>query len=233
MQISRTIGLRALAGVAVLAIGASSANAVITTLTFEGTATPFANPTGFGQGIDAPNTYYSGGTTQGGNGPGPNFGVQFASQALTILDSDTPGGSGNFANEPTGETVLFFLGDTGSVALMNVPGGFDTGFATFYSSITTNGQIRVWDGLNGTGNVLLNVFLFPLGNGAGGDPTGAFDTWQLTGGNFAGTALSVTFEGAPNFIAFDDVTFGSNIPAPGFGALALAGLGMAARRRRA
>jgi hypothetical protein len=221
------------ASVAALALAAGSAQAVIITLDFEGTAAPFANPTGFGPGIDAPNTYYSGGTTLGGNGPGPNFGVQFASQSLTILDSDVPGGSGNFANEPTGQTVLFFLGDPGSVAVMNVPAGFDTGFATYYSSITTNGQITVWDGLNGTGNVLMNLFLFPLGNGAGGDPTGAYDTWQLTGGNFLGTARSVTFAGAPNFIAFDDVTFGSNIPAPGAALLALAGAGVVARRRRA
>ncbi len=222
------------AGIAALVLAAASAQAVITTLSFEGTAAAGANPTGFGVGIDAPNTYYSGGFTAGGLGPGPNFGVQFASQALTILDGDIPGATGNIANEPSGDTVLFFLGNPGSVALMNVPGGFDTGFATYYSSINTTGQIRVWDGLNGTGNVLLNLFLFPLGsNPVGGDPTGQYNIWQLTGGNFNGTALSVTFEGAPNFIAFDEVTFGSNIPAPGFGALALAGVGIAARRRRA
>lgn len=216
-----------------LIAAAGSAMGQVRTLSFEGTATPFANPTGNGQGIDAPNNYYNGGFTLGGNGPGPNWGIQFVSQSLTILDNDTPGGSGNFANEPTGETVLFFIGAAGSAAVMNVLPGFDTGFATYYSSIAQPGTIRVWDGLNATGNVLATIPLNALGSAGNGDPTGQYDTWALVGTNFAGTAFSVSFEGAPNFIAFDQVTFGSNIPAPG--AIALLGMGglLAARRRRA
>ncbi len=60
-----------------LVASAGLASAQVRTLTFEGTTTPFANPTGNGQGIDAPNNYYNGGFTQGGNGPGPNWGIQF------------------------------------------------------------------------------------------------------------------------------------------------------------
>lgn len=220
-----------LCAVCVCALVAVPASATIYTLTFEGTAAPFANPTGFGPGIDNPLNYYDGGLTQGGLGPGPAWGIQFASQSLTILDADVPGGAGNFANEPTGDTILFFLGPPGSAAVMNVPAGFDTGFATYYSSIDQPGQIRVWDGLNATGNVLLTLPLIPLGSGGNGDPTGAYDTWRLVGGLFGGTALSVSFEGAPNFIGFDDVTFGSDIPEPSAAALLTLGV-MLLRRRR-
>lgn len=215
---------------------ASSANAVVFTLTFEGTAAPGVNPTGFGNGIDAPQNYYNGGNTLGGLGPGPAWGIQFVSQSLTLLDADSaPAGqaNGNFANEPTGETILFFLGDPGSAAVMNVPAGFDTGFATYYSSIAQPGQIRVWSGLNATGAVLATIPMVPLGtNPGGGDPTGDYNIWQLVGANFPGIAMSVSFEGAPNFIGFDDVTFGSNIPEPtSLSLLALGGLALAFRRR--
>lgn len=212
---------------------ASSANAVVYTLNFEGTAAPFANPTGFGQGIDDIQNYYNGGTTLGGLGPGPNFGIQFQPNSLSIIDSDVPGGGGNIANEPSRDTVLFFLGDPGAAAVMNVPAGFDTGFATYYSSIAQPGQIRVWDGLGATGNVLLTIPLAPLGsNPNGGDPTGQYNIWQLVGGNFNGIARSVSYEGAPNFIAFDDVTFGSNIPEPASLGLLALGLAVSALRRR-
>jgi hypothetical protein len=73
--------------------------------------------------------------------------------------------------------------------------------------------------------------LDPLGTSGNGDPTGAYDIWRLVGGNFAGTALSVSFEGAPNFIGFDDVTFGSNIPEPSAAALLAIGAALLRRRR--
>jgi len=66
--------------------------------------------------------FYNGGTDSQGNS-GTNHGIQFGSNALSIIDADAPGGTGNIANEPSPSTVMFFL--TGSANLNYAP-GFDT-----------------------------------------------------------------------------------------------------------
>ncbi|NSW77936.1 MAG: PEP-CTERM sorting domain-containing protein [Chthonomonadetes bacterium] len=56
------------------------------------------------------------------------------------------------------------------------------------------------------------------------------------GVNFAGVAKSVNFSGAANYIAFDNITLGSQtpgvIPEPGTMILFVSGLGVAAVARR-
>jgi hypothetical protein len=147
-------------------------------------------------------------------GAGTNFGIGFNADALAVVDADA-GGSGNFGGEPSPDTILFFL--TGSAAIMDVAAGFDTGFSFFYSAINSTGNITVWDGLGGTGNILATLFL-PLTpfNGAP-DPTGQFSPFVATGVGFAGVAKSVSFAGVQNQIGFDDVTFGSVNPGGGGG----------------
>jgi hypothetical protein len=181
--------------------------------------------------------FYNGGFGGAGSGPGPDYGIQFGSASLAVIDSDA-GGSGNFANEPSPDTILFFL--SGS-AVMNVLDGFDTGFSFFYTSTSFAGQVTVYDGLNATGNILATLNLPALGSGCGGDPTGDFNCWDPVGVLFAGTAFSVDFSGTANFIGFDNITLGSATPGGGDvpepATLALLGLGMCAgavrlRRRR-
>jgi MYXO-CTERM domain-containing protein len=205
----------ALLGVAGLA---AAANANIITLDFEGLGNQ-----------EAIQNYYDGGLGGNGSGPGTNFGVQFVGNTLAIIDQDS-GGTGNFANEPTSKTIMFFL--TGNATIMNVPAGFITAFSLFYTSITATGAYEIYDGLNGTGNLLATDVLMPLGTTAGGgDPNGAFNRWALKGTAFNGTAKSVVFGGVANQIGFDNVVFG-DIPAPGAAAvLGMAGL-FAGRRRR-
>ena len=155
--------------------------------------------------------FYNGGTGGGSPGStgGSNFGVDFNADALALIDFDA-GGSGLFANEPSPDTVLFFL--SGAGALMNVAAGFTTGFSFFYTSVTVAGFVTVWDGLNATGNMLAMIDLPFLGTAGNGDPGGAFDTWVAVGVAFVGTALSIDFGGAADQIGYDDVTFGSATP---------------------
>src|ERR1700683_1968646 len=101
-------------------------------LTFEGLANE--------QSVD---NYYNGGLAGDGTGPGPSYGITFTDNALSII-SDQDGGSGSFADAPSGDTIVFFL--SGAAATMNVPAGFSTGFSFFYSAINLGGTINVWSG---------------------------------------------------------------------------------------
>jgi len=160
----------------------------ITTLTFEG----IGNSQSIGN-------YYNG-------GGGPNYGVSFSSNALSIIGTDH-GGSGNFRNEPSPVTILFFL--TGA-PVMNVAAGFNTGFSFYYTS-AADVTVYVYDDLNGTGNLLASQ-TFPA-NFQNGCADG-FCHWDAVGVPFTGTAKSIIFSGVENQCGFDDVTFGSVTPHP-------------------
>lgn len=153
--------------------------------------------------------FYDGGLGGNGSGPGPDFGVIFSPNAQAIIDSDA-GGSGNFGGEPSPDTILFFL--TGTAATMNVPDGFTDGFSFFYSAINEPGEIVVYDGLDGTGNVLATLQLPLTPNLGDPDPTGNFSPLEPIGVSFSGTARSVDFGGTIDQIGFDDITLGSETP---------------------
>lgn len=201
---------KTLATLAVLvALGSYSASA-ITVLDFEGLKNlePVAN-------------YYNGGYGGSGSGPGPAYGVTFSGSTLAIIDSDA-GGSGNFGNEPSPSTVMFFLDTTPGAAVMNYAAGFDTGFSFYYSSINYSGSVSVWSGLNATGTLLATIPL-PKTPMDGGDPNGDFSPFVPVGVAFAGVAKSIDFGGTANQIGYDNITFGSETPqgVPDSGASAL------------
>jgi hypothetical protein len=216
--------LRALPLAAALAI-ALPEGGTAQTLTFEGL-----------QDQEGIANYYNGGTGSLGSGPGTNHGIYFSANSLACIDVDAGGGC-NTANEPTESTSLFFL--SGGAAIMNVTGGFTTGFSFFYSS---NGAafVNVYDGLNGTGNLLATLNLVSnFNNNCTGDPNGSYCNWDAVGVAFAGTAMSVDFGGAANFVTFDNVTINSQTPGgvvPEPMSMILLGTGLAgvagARRRR-
>lgn len=183
---------------ALVSVGAvSSASAVVITLDFEGLGD-----------LESVGAFYAGGLGGNGSGPGTNFGITFSDNALAIIDSDA-GGGGNFGGEPTPDTVLFFL--QGAETYMNVAGGFDTGFSLFYSAINDPGFVNVYDGPNGTGNILATLGL-PVTPSDGGDPFGSFSPFYPVGVSFAGTAASVGFGGVADQIGFDNITFGTDTP---------------------
>jgi hypothetical protein len=193
----------------VASMTASAAHAAIITLDFEG----------IGDQVAVGN-FYNGGL-------GVNYGVEFVGNALGIVAAEA-GGTGNFTNAPSMPGILFWL--DGPATIMNVSAGFTDGFATYYSSINQPESISIYDDLNGTGNLLATLNLVALGSQ--GTTGAAHDTWALIGTTFEGTGKSVVFGGTANFIGFDNVTFSSNIPAPGAVAI-LAAAGCVARRRRA
>ena len=209
----------ALAAASLVAVMAP-ATAAIVVLDFEG----------IGNAVAVGN-FYNGGA-------GTNYGVQFSPATLALVDSDA-GGTGNFANEPSPSTIMFFL--DANNATLNVAAGFDTGFSFFYSSSTV-ATVNVYAGLNKTGALLgsLNLVAQHTGNNCQGDPTGTFCNWTAVGVAFAGIARSIDFGGTANQTGFDNITFGSKDPVPGIPepstyamlALGLAGVGLVSRRRK-
>jgi hypothetical protein len=207
-----------LAGAALVLACAARSNANTVTLTFEGL-----------QDNEQILNFYNGGLGGSGSGPGPNYGIIFGADSLAL-------NSGNYSNNPTPPGVCFFL--TGPGDIMNVPAGFNTGFSFYYSAAVYTGSVTVYDGLNGTGNVLASLPLGLTPTLPPGSPT--YNNWQPVGVNFAGTAMSVNFSGVANYIGFDNVTLGSDVPTSqvpepftlATAALSLAGLGGYLRRRR-
>jgi hypothetical protein len=179
------------------------------------------------------NDFYNGGADAGG-ASGVNYGINFSDTSLALIDSDA-GGSGNFGNEPSPSTILFFL--SGGAATMNVAAGFSTGFSFFYTS-SAPGFVNVYEGLNATGALLSTINLLPNIGACAGDPGGTFCAFSAIGVSFMGTARSVDFGGTADLIGFDNITLGSatpgnTVPEPGtFMLLGLAALVLVAARRR-
>jgi len=179
------------AALAVLLLSAM-ASANVITLTFEG----------LGDGATIGNWYNGGG--------GGNFGITFGSDSLALI-SGAAGGGGNFSGSPTMPTIAFFLSGPGDV--MDVPAGFTTGFSFFYSAIVYPGSVTVYDGLDGTGSILATLALPVTPSGGAPECTyGAYCPWFPVGVSFAGTAQSVVFSGAADYIGFDNITLGSETP---------------------
>jgi hypothetical protein len=187
--------LIAIAAVSAIGLVVSASNAQIV-LTFEGL-----------QNNEPIDNYYNGGLGGDGSGPGPNDGITFTPDSFALI-SELDGGTGNFQNNPSGITSAYFLQGAGDV--MNVAGGFTTGFSFYYAAPFFSGDVQVYSGPNGTGTLLqdLPLAVTPTDTTL---PT-QYNTWVPIGVTFAGTAESAVFTGTANYIAFDDITLGSATP---------------------
>ncbi len=230
-----TVGLIA---AAIMGATAASASAEVVVLNFEGVNATY--PSGFAQILD----FYNGGTSSDGT-TGANYGVSFSSNALAIC-LNTPGvgcsntSRGGFA--PGSEFGgLFFL--EGDETILDYSSGFTTGFSFVYAQPNTQGgEVRVYDELGGTGNLLGSISLGLTASTCGGEYGAGYCPFEAVGVAFGGTAKSIVFAGVANYVVFDDITFGSvtpgepgGIPEPATWAMMIMGfglVGLAARRRR-
>lgn len=153
-------------------------------------------------------TLYDGGTTYRGIGGAPNYGVSFTINARVF--TQTTGLVGTF----TTPGIMELYSDTDREgapisAIMNVGPGFGTSVLFDYAAIDSTGSLKVYDGPNGTGNVLANVSL-PVTSPVTGP--GTFIADAVT---FSGVGQSIVFDGGNKQLAFDDLTFqAAPVPEP-------------------
>lgn len=229
-----TTGLIAVAMMAGAATSASANGIVV--LDFEGVNGTY--PSGFAQVLE----FYNGGVSSDGTS-GFNHGVSFSSNALAIC-LNTPGVSCSNTSRggeaPGSEKGgLFFL--DGTETILNYGAGFTTGFSFVYAQPNTQGgEVRVYDGADGTGSLLGSISLGLTASTCGDEYGAAYCPFEAVGVAFGGTAKSIVFAGVANFVVFDDITFGSvnpgnpGVPEPATWAMMILGFGLvgySARRR--
>jgi hypothetical protein len=164
--------------------------------------------------------FYNGGVSSDGTS-GVNYGVSFGGNALAIclnLSGTTPETCSNVSRgglgDPNSQTGgLFWLSDGDTV--MNVPAGFTTGLSFYYTAINLGGAVQVYDGLDGTGNVLATLLLSTTAEACALEYNAPFCPFVPAGILFSGIAKSVNFAGSADQVVFDDVTLGSDVPYSG------------------
>ena len=158
--------------------------------------------------------YYTGGLGGLGSGPGEDIGVYFSANAHSLIDTDH-GGTGFFEGAPTPKTIMYF--STLDTATMTVAAGFDSGLSFYYTSPFFAGSITIYDGLDGTGNVLA-VLDLPNTDSHSVDPADVYSPFVPIEISFGGTARSVDFSGVNGQIGFDNIILGAgvlqNLPEP-------------------
>jgi hypothetical protein len=151
------------------------------------------------------NNYYNGGTGSLGSGPGPDYALTFTSNAQAIV-SAAKGGSGNFINNPGNTPVMFF--QTGANITMTAANGVSVALLFYYSALQP-GSVTVYDGPNGTGNILADIALSPNNSGCNAYK---LCVWSPVGIPLGTAAASIRFAGTANNIAIGKTELGKALP---------------------
>lgn len=185
-----------------------------TLLTFEGTTHNF--PIG---------NFYNGGA-------GGNFGVTFDGTEFAQVEGLTVSGRAGFRNEPSRSTVLLVGNAFTGASTINVNGGF-TLLDFYYSAARSDSSVSIYDGLNGTGNLLQSLALTAQpGNGffcpSDGGLAIFFCVWTPVSIPLTSTARSLSF--ALGELRIDNLAFtapqpASSVPEPS--TMALTGIAAA------
>jgi hypothetical protein len=180
------------------------------------------------------------------------FGTDGIAQAL-YAGGDAPWGATRFdavSGDPIGNvgTGGLFLDEESFT--INVPSGFNTAFSLLYATVAigATSSVTVYDGLDGSGNVVGSFSLSQTPLCDPGTLGGQACKWAVGATGLSGTGRSVKFSigGDVGDTFFDNITFGARtptdtsivrppIPEPStyaLMALGLAGLSLVARRRR-
>jgi hypothetical protein len=151
------------------------------------------------------NDYYNGGQGSLGSGPGKNLHLQFTGNAQAIVQA-AKGGSGNFINNPGSYPVMFF--QTGSSVVVTASDGVHVALWFFYSAIQP-GTATVYDGPNGTGNILSSTTLTPNDSGC---TVYKLCVWSAVGVPLSTPAGSIRFSGNANYLAIGTLHVGQALP---------------------
>jgi hypothetical protein len=134
--------------------------------------------------------YYNGGFGSMGTGPGPDFGITFTNDFVTVAD-------GVFGPPLRAEEL------TGGSGIMDVALGFSGPLSFYYKNSGAEGAANLYSGLDGGGSLVGTLLLPTMSSFAA--------TGLVTGVPFR----SVVFTGSANTLVFDNITFGALvIPEP-------------------
>lgn len=180
--------------------GAEPAVGSNVTLTFDQTALANDND-------DPILSFYNGGTTYKGIGPGPDYGVTFVDYNARVF-TNTSGLTGTFT--PPG--IMELYSDTaregqGISTTMNVAAGFINQVSFDYAAIDSAGELQIYSGVNGTGTLLATLSL-PVTSPITGPGTFVADSLS-----FSGVAQSAVFSGGNKQLGIDDIAL-SIVPEP-------------------
>ena len=136
-------------------------------------------------------------------------GFDLSANALAIVSAQQ-GGSGNFIDPliNPGQVARGITYDEGQSIIINVGNGFGQKFSFRYASPFAEHQVTIYDGVNGTGNVLASVQL-PRTTDSNLTP-GAYILESNPSSNllFQGIGKSVILGNQPNKLVIGDITFG-------------------------
>lgn len=136
--------------------------------------------------------------------------VTFGPSWLALVDQDA-GGNGNFANEPSADTVAFFLTNSDPIDFSEGVNFVEITYVA--SALSVPVVFTAYDGPSGTGNVVGMAMGTTIGtdlDGAActGDPTGNFCLWDTISISATTSSIqSVTIFGIANQFAFDNMVF--------------------------